>query len=226
MKKITLAILKDSDSSLEACQAEIAKQPESAFGKQTYVKKLLPRVQEQYGTADPGSLVALIMMNYLQMKPGECCFIPADGIHAYLSGDIVECMARSNNVLNVGFMPRQDRDDPDLFISTLANEPHSEKEALLPAESFNGSGSGKTKVFEPPIQEFNMLWTKLDGAGSEKVRAIDGPSVMWTTKGSGTLKSKGKVHGIKKGYIFFIGAGAETEFETNEGLEIWRAYAE
>jgi mannose-6-phosphate isomerase len=41
-------------------------------------------------------------MNFLTLNPGEAIYIPADGIHAYLSGDIIECMARSNNVLNSG----------------------------------------------------------------------------------------------------------------------------
>ena len=53
--------------------------------------------------------MALVTMNYLVLDKGDSIYIPADGIHAYLSGDIIECMARSNNVLNTGFCPTADR---------------------------------------------------------------------------------------------------------------------
>jgi mannose-6-phosphate isomerase len=42
-------------------------------------------------------------MNYLVLQLGEAVCFPADGIHAWLSGNIVECMARSDNVINTGF---------------------------------------------------------------------------------------------------------------------------
>jgi len=48
-------------------------------------------------------------MNYLVLQPGEAVCVPADGIHAWLSGDIVECMARSDNAINTGSYPQADR---------------------------------------------------------------------------------------------------------------------
>ena len=49
----------------------------------------------QYGAADAGSLVTLLCMNYPVFSAGEALYIPADGIHACLCGDIVEYMARA-----------------------------------------------------------------------------------------------------------------------------------
>lgn len=89
------------------------------YGQQSYILDLLPRFEEQHTKEDSGILVALICMNYLKLETGEAIFIPADGIHAYLSGDIVECMARPNNVFNTGFCPRLDRDSVDLFVQNL-----------------------------------------------------------------------------------------------------------
>jgi len=31
----------------------------------------------------------------MSLHAGDAIYIPADGIHAYLSGDIVECMTRA-----------------------------------------------------------------------------------------------------------------------------------
>jgi len=92
---------------------------------------LLPRLWKQYLEADPGTLVALVTMNYLKLNAGESISIPADGIHAYLSGDIVECMGRSNNVLNMGFCPKAQRDNVDTFVDVLTFQPHNPEIAYL-----------------------------------------------------------------------------------------------
>jgi mannose-6-phosphate isomerase len=64
-------------------------------------------------------------MNYLVLQPNEGVYVPANGTHAWLSGDIVGNMARSDNVLDTGFGPHADRDGIDLFISALIFNPHS-----------------------------------------------------------------------------------------------------
>lgn len=84
-------------------------------------------------------------MNYLVLQFGEAVYVPADGIHAWLSGDIVECMARSDNVINTGFCPRADRDSIDLFTYALTFEPHSAEESKLEISGRRGSESGATE---------------------------------------------------------------------------------
>lgn len=102
LKKIVRTMLEASDEAVESAVKGLEKLPSSEFGKATHIKELIPRLADQYDKTDPGLLVALITMNFLVLEAGECISIPADGIHAYLSGDIIECMARSNNVLNTG----------------------------------------------------------------------------------------------------------------------------
>lgn len=60
-------------------------------------------VQEinQHFPGDVGFLVSLLL-NYVELRPGEALFLPAGNIHAYLSGLGVEVMASSNNVLRGG----------------------------------------------------------------------------------------------------------------------------
>lgn len=47
-------------------------------------------------------LVLLLMMNLVTLEKGEAFFIPAGIPHAYLSGNIIECMANSDNVIRAG----------------------------------------------------------------------------------------------------------------------------
>ncbi|KAI9820683.1 MAG: hypothetical protein M1827_005052 [Pycnora praestabilis] len=226
IKSVCQTILEASEKTVEDTQAKLAALPKESFGKQTYIPELLPRLQEQYTKQDNGTLVALLLMNFLVLSPGDCVYVPADGIHAYLSGDIVECMARSNNVINTGFCPRADRDSIELFTAALTFSPHSGDEALLPSKSSDKGRNGKSKVYAPPMSEFDMLVTQLQAGESEIIKPIEGPSIMIVTSGSGTMKAGGKTHDISTGYIFFIGQGVEVTFESKEGMDTYWAYAE
>lgn len=200
--------------------------PTAKFGKHTYIPELLPRLAEQYGESDPGNLVALLTMNYMVLQKGDAIYIPADGIHAYLSGDIVECMARSDNVLNTGFCPRADRDSVDLFTSALTFSPKSGEEALLKPKPSDKGLNGHTKVLAPPMSEFNMLVTELKAHEKESIKPLQGPGVMVVTSGSGSLKANGKEFQVKEGYVFFIGYNTELELESIDQLETHLAYCE
>ena len=45
-------------------------------------------------------------MNHVRLEPGEAMFLGPNLIHAYLSGDCVECMACSDNVVRAGLTPK------------------------------------------------------------------------------------------------------------------------
>ncbi|KAM3085820.1 hypothetical protein ACMFMG_002879 [Clarireedia jacksonii] len=165
-------------------------------------------------------------MNFLVLDKGDAIYIPADGIHAYLSGDIVECMARSDNVLNTGFCPRADRDSVDLFTEALIFTPMGKDECLLKPSASDKSTQGKTKVLAPPMSEFNMLVTELGAGEKETIKAIEGPSIMVVTAGKGTLTGADQHVELKEGYVFFVGCGTEMQFTADENLEVHTAYSE
>ena len=212
---------------MKQVQDDLAKIPRDTLGDQAYILDLLPRLQEQYSKADNGSLVALICMNFLTLQAGDAVYVPADGIHAYLSGDIFECMARSDNMLNVGFCPRADRNSIDTFTGALTFNSVSEDTMLLPSKPADQfSWDGKTVIYAPVLSEFNLLVTRLGKGEKEGVRAVNGPSIMIVLHGSGTMKVKGEATELKEGYIFFIGHGVDVEFESREDLIVYRAYAD
>ena len=62
---------------------------------------LVRRLAKTHGLGDVG-LVALLIMNIVHLEPGEGIFISANVPHAYLDGDLVECMACSDNVIRAG----------------------------------------------------------------------------------------------------------------------------
>lgn len=165
-------------------------------------------------------------MNFMVLQPGQCIYIPADGIHAYLSGDIIECMARSDNVINTGFCPTADRNSVDLFSAVLSFNPHSADEAVVEPQAFKRSAHGKTKLYAPPLAEFNILAVELGQGEREKIEALTGPSVLVVTGGEGKMKAQGKDVEIKEGYVFFVGRGNSLEFEAQSGLQLFIPFAE
>jgi mannose-6-phosphate isomerase len=161
LRSVTQAILTAPDDVVEETQNAIATIPREEYADQSHILDPLPRLQQQYSIKDQSNLTALLCMNYMVLSAGESIYIPADGIHAYLSGDIMECMARSNDVLNTGFCPRADRDDIELFSSSLTFNPHSVEKMLLRSTPSPKGRNGKTVVYAPPLSEFNMLVTVL-----------------------------------------------------------------
>ncbi|KAK4663957.1 uncharacterized protein QC763_501390 [Podospora pseudopauciseta] len=216
LREVTRSLLQADEKTVKSVEEALAKASKEELGKQTYILDLLPRLQDQYGATDNGSLVALLCMNFLVLDAGDAIYIPADGIHAYLSGDIVECMARSNNVLNAGFCPPADRNNIDMFADTLTFKPstRSKDSVILPSQD-----QGKVKIYKPPMSEFDMLRLSLFQGEGEDIEAHRGPGVMIITHGNGTMLADGKTFRLEEGSIFFVAPGVKVRIDSPGGLE-------
>ncbi|KAI7163144.1 mannose-6-phosphate isomerase [Hortaea werneckii] len=227
LKAVVRSMLEADDQTVkETYKALTSISPADCDGDD-YIPKLAPRLAEQYSEADPGILVALITMNYMQLKAGQGLYIPADGIHAYLSGDIIECMARSNNVLNTGFCPRAQRDNVELFTSCLTFTPHAPEECMLPKKDYKNSKNGKSAVYSPPLSEFDVLETNLKSGEKEVLAPIKGPGILLATKGDAKMRANDKQVQLGEGQCFFVAQGTELEFEAGgQGLQMHMSFCE
>lgn len=231
LKRVAQKILEADDETVADTLNKLIKIPETAFAKKyQYIPKMLERVRAQYSEFDNGNLLAVVCMNYMILQAGESVYVPADGMHAYLSGNIMECMARSDNVLNTGFCPRPDRDSVPLFCEALSFWPHEPDEARLGKHPAGKSLNGKTVEYAPPISEFNVLSTHLNAGEREKLMPINGPSVLVVTGGAGRMTAKasqGKEYELKEGSVYFVSCGVELEFEAGgDKLDVYMPYAE
>lgn len=68
-------------------------------------QKLFLDLKEQYGLKDIG-LLFIFFFNIMRLKRGEAVVITPNEPHAYISGDLVECMANSDNVVRGGLTPK------------------------------------------------------------------------------------------------------------------------
>lgn len=187
--------------------------------------ELIKRLHGQFG-ADYGLFVQFLC-NLVTMAPGEALFLRADDIHAYISGDIVECMAASDNVIRAGFTPKFK--DVDTLVSTLTyNYAPIEEQKMVPKEyayaTLNRtaySSSSEVMLYDPPIDEFSVVRSNLKREGAKVTfDPLDGPSIIICTGGSGKISVGPTVEDIKQGYVFFVGSTAEVVLEsTSEGEE-------
>jgi mannose-6-phosphate isomerase len=181
--------------------------------------ELVNRLHGQFG-ADYG-LFVLFFLNFVTLQPGEALFLQADDIHAYVSGDIIECMASSDNVVRAGFTPKFK--DVDTLVNMLTyNYAPIDEQKMEPAEypyvTLNrpaySSGSTVT-LYDPPIEEFSVVRASLRGNGSKATfDPLDGPSIIICTAGKGKISVGPNVQEVKEGHVFFVGASAECVLES------------
>jgi mannose-6-phosphate isomerase len=72
--------------------------------KADQLNSLMQRLYVDYPN-DRGVVCPLIL-NHLQIQPGEAFFMGSNEPHAYISGDCIECMALSDNTVRAGLTPK------------------------------------------------------------------------------------------------------------------------
>lgn len=142
------------------------------------VETLFLSLHQQYGSADVG-LFAFLLFNLVHLTPGEALYTPAGVPHAYLSGNIIECMANSDNVVRVGLTPKYR--DAAVLLEIMDTTPQ------VPRVMSSIKGAGET-TFITPAKEFELIRWSLD-PGMDLygmnlyVEAHEGPAILIITSG-------------------------------------------
>ncbi|KIJ46465.1 hypothetical protein M422DRAFT_778466 [Sphaerobolus stellatus SS14] len=212
----------NSGSSLKSIMSSLLKRPQdeitplvNALVERTKssddpLHKLVQQVNSQY-PGDVGVFIAPFLMNLAILKKGEAIYIPADDAHAYLDGDIIECMAISDNVVNAAFVPPEDR-DPDTFIDMLTYTSQPLDYFDLKGKPYQHGLKKATVAYDPPLEEFTVLWTKLDGeTKSEILEPVKGPTVGILVEGTIEIGVDGEKETFERGACFFVAAEKRIE---------------
>lgn len=188
------------------------------------LSELVTRLNGQFG-ADIG-LFVLFFLNFVTLEPGEALFLVADDIHAYVSGDIIECMAASDNVVRAGLTPKF-KDVSTLVDMLTYNYAPIDEQKMVPTDyayaSLNTkaySSGSEVMLYDPPIEEFSVVRSVLKGQGAKAtLDPLDGPSIVICTSGKGIISVGPTKKEIEEGYVFFVGSTAECVLESAVGDE-------
>ena len=80
----------------------------SRISSPSFVPTPLTRLIASFNEMFPNDCGVLspILMNVVTLNEGQSLFVPANTPHAYITGEIIECMAASDNVVRCGLTPK------------------------------------------------------------------------------------------------------------------------
>lgn len=206
--------------------------PGPAVNTTAELGELVQRCNAQF-PADIG-LFVLFFLNFVKLAPGQAMYLKADDIHAYISGDVIECMASSDNVIRAGFTPKFQDINTLTEILTYDHEP-PEKQLLEPVNypyvtlnSTAYSSGSECLLYDPPIEEFSVVRTVLEKPGAKATfEGLAGPSIVICTSGNGMISVGPKQEELREGWVYFVGATAECVIESSsDEMVTFKAFCE
>lgn len=168
---------------------------------------------------------ASYFFNVLVLKPGEAMFLGPNEPHAYMSGNCVECMSCSDNVVRAGLTPKY-KDVPTLceMLTYITNTPEERifEVAMDPTDP-------AVTIYDPPIPDFAIAKIELPPETKEyTIAAYDSGSIIIVIKGAASASSPSipQPLSLVRGSIFFVAADepVHLKLDSNEGLLAFRAY--
>ena len=166
---------------------------------------LLPWLNQKY-PGDSGVLVSLLL-NYVELEPGQAVALQAGNLHAYLHGTAVEVMGNSDNVLRCGMTSKYINVDELMSIVRFASleptwvRPEQEKPGI--------------ELYSTEFDEFELV--RIKGASSGNI-SLRGPACIIALAGNVTVRgADGTQIQLGRGESAFIPASAgELSIEADE----------
>lgn len=157
---------------------------------------------------DPG-IFAPLMLNYIRLQPGQAVYLKANKLHAYLSGDCIECMACSDNVVRAAMTPKFRDVDTLIKMLDYMCVDHPEDLIFTPKIQINQNLSIRSFVptEEFKVDEISISFSSLDTTKACIIPSKPSGSFMVVIKGvarSDDFFDISKVHELTCGISCFI----------------------
>lgn len=171
-----------SDATVQCNLADMTTRLEGKEESQrTDLDNLILKLASQF-PGDSG-IFAPIIFNYLKLKKGDAFFIGANEPHAYIKGEILECMACSDNVVRAGLTPKMK--DVDTLVKMLTYK------STMPEINRGEEIDDNCILYVPPVDDFAIEVIEVPAASSYSLPDVRSPSVILTLDGSGKLTQNG-----------------------------------
>ncbi|EKO3841243.1 mannose-6-phosphate isomerase, class I [Vibrio harveyi] len=170
---------------LAELDAALERGPKTALEREvlSYVAEFQKHYPKDIGLLSP------LMLNTIELAPGEAMFLHAETPHAYVQGTALEIMANSDNVLRAGLTPKYI--DVDELIANTAF--HTTQPELIKLSPIHKEGKLSYPI---PVDDFGFDILSSDGEckqqfvrGAEIVFCVEGRVEVMTSEASLTLKA-------------------------------------
>jgi mannose-6-phosphate isomerase len=119
-------------------------------------------------------LFTIFLLNLVHLDAGQGIFTEAGIPHAYLKGNIVECMANSDNVVRAGLTPKFK--DVETLVDILTYE-------MGPPPIIEGDTDAAETIYQTPVDEFQVSRLRMQ-PGQERAESTGGgPQILLVTAG-------------------------------------------
>lgn len=140
---------------------------------------LLPILARQHTRPDFGLLLSLFLKS-MKLKTGEVLYLPPGCLHAYIRGNIIECMANSDNVVRAGLTSKF----IDFSALKLVVNPLAQPQLLQPAKT------GESQLYKIPQPDFVLERLELYPFSEQEINCQYG-KVLFIWEGEIVLKWQG-----------------------------------
>lgn len=142
------------------------------------LQKLILQLEQQF----PGDcgIFAPLIFNIVELHFGQALFIGANEPHAYISGEILECMACSDNVVRAGLTPKL-KDVPTLLEMLTYN-------TSMPAIQSGTYIDQSTTRYLPPVRDFCVEIVHVKPGLHYDLAPVPSPSVLLILEGDAVLQ--------------------------------------
>ncbi|WP_368301020.1 mannose-6-phosphate isomerase [Kluyvera sichuanensis] len=163
---------------------------------------------------DDSGLFSPLLLNIVQLNPGEAMFLYAETPHAYLRGTGLEVMANSDNVLRAGLTPKY-IDIPELVANVKFTAKPANELLTQPAQH------GEALEFPIPVEDFAFSLHAL--SASEATLAQDGAAILFCVDGESVLSKNDQRLVLKPGESAFVAAN-ESPVQVSGSGRLARVY--
>lgn len=235
LKEAFSALMMAEPSSVAAAArhlvARLSKQSDAGTQPLSTTEQLALRLNQQY--PDDVGIFAAFFLNVVSLKPGQAMYLPANQPHAYVSGELVEAMATSDNVIRAGLTPKLR--DTDVLCSSLT---YSQG---LPEVLDGEAASDTVRRYVPPFDEFEVRRVDIPAGTGTTLPSDPGPQVLFVQTGCGSARAYSSSTApeaaglrtspqISRGHIYLVpantvielsAAGGDSGSEAQGGLLLW-----
>lgn len=199
VKRCYITLMHSSPESIQSCITQL-----SNLLKANNDDQQILRVFEHCNFYFPNDIgvLSIFFLNIVQMKPGQAIFLDANVPHAYLSGDCIECMACSDNVIRAGLTPKFK--DVETLLNMLDFQSKT-CETIFFEPLAHGTYS---KLFKPPVKDFAVIEINVpNGVNDFTVDNRAYGSILLVLNGKASAASTDSfLFDLKEGSIVFIPA--------------------
>jgi len=150
------------------------------------------------------------LLNFMRLERGKALFLGPNEPHAYVSGDMMECMAASDNTVRAGLTSKfRDVDTLCSMLTYATGRPKFVDRSVVTAE-----GNSRQEIYTPPVDDFLVSSVVISDAF--QLDSWDSAMICMVEKGRGRVSTTKEHKGglvVSRGDTFLVPAGRKLYLE-------------